>query len=239
MFKINKKMFVTFLERCAPITAITEAVFSFTEEGISVPSVNVYQGSLVAYSFLPKSCFTEYEAGEDIGLRALGTIIKMIDSLEGEELLFEKTQQYIIFYNEIKSKEIKCLLPNINTMSRVSKATDFDFPLSFSIKDFSIFSKLKKNYVSVGSNKYILNFYNNKLVVTTENVSGDFSIKEEIELGDVNLTNITITVGGTLMSILDKVTSNSSVTFSAGERMPVKVEISDFMKVTYLLATAH
>jgi hypothetical protein len=237
MFKVNKNKFLKFLERTMPIPTITEAIFNFKENGIEVISANLQTRDLVISSFISKDNFIEYTNIGEVGIRALGTVIKMISSLDSETILFDKTEQFLIFYNEVKSKEIKCILPDLNTMGRIPKLKEFDFNIDFILSEFSIFSKLKKNYLSVGSEKFILTFKNNTITVLTENNTGDFSIKEEIVIDGQCFPEIKTIVGKNLMSVVDKVNEDSTVKLSIGSNLPIKIEINDFMSSTYLLAT--
>lgn len=235
--KISKARFVKFLERVTPLQSINEAVFNFTEEGIKVVSADTQSKSFVANVFLPKEIFEEYEAIGEVGIRAISTIIKMVSSLSGDILLFQKNNQFITFYNESKTKEIKCILPDLNTIGRVPTLKEFSFPIKLSLTNFSDFSKIKKNFMSVGSDKFTMTFSGENLTVVTSSVSGDFSIKEELVFSGNTFPETVVNMGKNLLPVLDKIDDEALVTLYTGNKLPMKIEIEDFMKTTYLLST--
>ena len=102
--KIKKNVMVRFLERVAPIPTINSAILNFTEKGINSVTGCSATATLIASVFLPSDLIEEYIALGEVGVRELQTILKMVKSIESDYILFEKTEQHLIFYNETKTK---------------------------------------------------------------------------------------------------------------------------------------
>jgi len=239
--KIDKNKFVTLLERIAPLNSINESVLIFNEEGLSATSACLMTRSLVSKCSLGINNFEEYSPLGEVAIRSILTISKMISSLSGDKIniKLDENKQYLIFTDENNNKEIKCILPSLNTIGRVPNVKDISYPISICLSDTQNFLNIKKNFESVSSSSFIFNFKGKKLNINTSSVSGDLSISEEFIFPNNDFEETTTSVGKNLINALNKISSDSIVNIYTGNKLPIKIIIEDFMKTEYLIATSN
>jgi len=226
--KIDVKKLEIFLKKIN-VSAITEAIFNFEENGLKVSCFNA-PNTIRLDAVLKKSAFEIYESIGKIGVQDIDKIIKIIQA-------FSKVVEITIEGNIINfkqgSKEVKTELVDIQFITEISVAKELEFEETFTVLPSTLQSFVKDVSVVQKINEITIEIRTAEKKFRLEN-SGKFKFKVDTEALESKGGTVA-KFGQPLIDIIPVLTNN--IQLSLAKDYPAKIlEQSDDSVICYIVA---